>query len=384
VDERTAAALDQFGRALEELGWVRALLVAGSLATGDYSPGVSDLDLVAVTDCPVDVASTERLTSIHRDLDVGAARGLDLGCVYVAAGALADPAAVHPTWTHGQLVQRILSGVTRAELVRHGYAVLGSAPRDLLPAMNADDVRAAGRAEVTGYWAWASRRPWMWLDPVIADLGLTSMARARHTLATGELLTKSEAIERAAAPLACAPPGSRGGTPAAPCGMRPEADDPPEQSGRVTLLWGDGSGQKATVPLQTSPAYVARNVIESVPARSAIWRSTLNEPLRPPVVDVPEEALAPLSTIFQCQAWPAALLSTSPSTSMRPSSDLAFTFHRAPSVQLPVFVTRPPSPPPCEAKAGLAVSTRAEVARPARASLGIVMATACGAPVRQR
>jgi len=31
------------------LGWVTDLLVAGSLATGDYLPGVSDLDLVALT-----------------------------------------------------------------------------------------------------------------------------------------------------------------------------------------------------------------------------------------------------------------------------------------------------------------------------------------------
>ena len=40
----------------------------------------------------------------------------------------------------------------------------------------------------------------MWLSPVVADLGLTAMARGRHALATGELMTKSAAIERAAAP----------------------------------------------------------------------------------------------------------------------------------------------------------------------------------------
>jgi len=34
----------------------------------------------------------------------------------------------------------------------------------------------------------------------MTDLGLTSMARGRHTLATGELLTKSRAIEQANAP----------------------------------------------------------------------------------------------------------------------------------------------------------------------------------------
>ena len=38
---------------LADLGWVTGLLVAGSLATGDYVPGVSDLDLVALTEGPV-------------------------------------------------------------------------------------------------------------------------------------------------------------------------------------------------------------------------------------------------------------------------------------------------------------------------------------------
>lgn len=41
------AALGVLGTQLAELGWVRALLVAGSLATGDHVPGVSDLDLAA-------------------------------------------------------------------------------------------------------------------------------------------------------------------------------------------------------------------------------------------------------------------------------------------------------------------------------------------------
>ena len=41
------------------------------------------------------------------------------------------------------------------------------------------------RAELCGYWAYATRRPLWWLSPVIADLGLTSMARGRHALRTG-------------------------------------------------------------------------------------------------------------------------------------------------------------------------------------------------------
>jgi hypothetical protein len=188
------------GECLDDLDWVTDLLVAGSLATGDYVPGVSDLDLVALAEGPVGPARQEMLASLHRELDQGAAQGLDLGCVYVDAGRLADLGALHPTWTHGSLVQRGLSGVTRAELVRYGFAVLGRPPAAVLPEMTDDDVRRAARAELCGYWAHAARRPLWWLNPVIADLGLTSMARGRHALETGQLLTKTQAIEQAHAP----------------------------------------------------------------------------------------------------------------------------------------------------------------------------------------
>lgn len=185
---------------LSSFAWVADLLVAGSVATGDYRPGVSDLDLVAVVDGPIGEERRAALTTLHRQLDDGPGRGLQLGCVYVVRARLLDPAAEHPTWTHGSMVDRILSGITRAELVRHGYAVFGRPPSDLLPPMSDDDVREAARAEITGYWARAARHPRWWLNPVIADLGLTSMARGRHALSTGTLLTKTDAIERADAP----------------------------------------------------------------------------------------------------------------------------------------------------------------------------------------
>jgi hypothetical protein len=193
-------AVTALGERLAPLGWVRHLFVAGSLATGDYVPGVSDLDLVAIVDGPVDGQRLASLVEVHRDLDRGVAAGLDLGCVYVNDGSLADRGAVHPTWTHGDLVHRILSDVTRVELVRHGFEVIGRPPQEVLPPVTDADVRSAARAELCGYWAWASRRPGMWLYPVIADLGLTAMARGRHAIRTGSLLTKSQAIEAADAP----------------------------------------------------------------------------------------------------------------------------------------------------------------------------------------
>ena len=185
---------------LVDLGWVRDLLVAGSLATGDYDPCVSDLDLVAVVAGPVDEERTAELVRLHQDLDRGPAAGARLGCVYVDEGRLLEPTARHATWTHGRLVDRILSGVTRAELVLHGFVVFGRPPADIFPSMGLDQVRAAARAELVGYWAWAARRPHLWLDRSIADLGLTSMARGRWALRTGQVLTKSAVIEQADAP----------------------------------------------------------------------------------------------------------------------------------------------------------------------------------------
>jgi Nucleotidyltransferase domain len=194
------AVVRDLGNELTELGWVSDLMVAGSLATGDYVPRISDLDLVALVDGSVDTDRQAALAAIHRRLDSGSGAGLKLGCVYVDAATIPQLEMRHPTWTHGQLVQRILSRVTRAELARHGSQVFGRSPRDVFPAVSADDIRAAAHAELTGYWAWAARRPWLWLDPTVAELGLTSMARGRHALDRGELLTKTQAIRQAHAP----------------------------------------------------------------------------------------------------------------------------------------------------------------------------------------
>lgn len=192
-------AVESLTRSLGELGWVTDVLVGGSLAMGDYVAGVSDLDLLAVTDGPVDARREHALVAIHRELDRAAP--VQAGCTYVDGRRIADAALRHPVWTHGQLVRRPLSQLARAELARHGFATLGRPPSALFPAPTDDEVRAAARAEVThGYWAWAVRRPWVWLDPVVADLGLTTMARARYTVETGSLLTKTAAIERVEAP----------------------------------------------------------------------------------------------------------------------------------------------------------------------------------------
>src|SRR6185436_13128822 len=92
-------AVEEFASQLAALGWVSDLLVAGSLATGDYTPGVSDLDLVALVTGPVDKARLTTLAGLHRHLDQGAAAGLNLGCVYADITQILDVNLRHPTWT---------------------------------------------------------------------------------------------------------------------------------------------------------------------------------------------------------------------------------------------------------------------------------------------
>lgn len=192
--------VDELARRLSRHGWVTDLFVGGSLAMGDYVPGVSDIDLVALVDGPVDVDRTAILSKLHRELDEGVGAGQNVGCVYVNGARLGDLEATHPTWTHGSLVSRRLSLVARAEVVLHGYEVTGRPPTDVFPPMSGDDVRDAARSELAGYWTQAARHPLWWLGPVMPDLGLTSMARGRHAMSTGELMSKTRAIEVAHAP----------------------------------------------------------------------------------------------------------------------------------------------------------------------------------------
>ncbi|MEO9119895.1 MAG: hypothetical protein ABI355_12445 [Solirubrobacteraceae bacterium] len=162
---------------------------------------MSDLDLVAVTSKPLWGQALEQVVRIHGELDAGLALGMGLGCQYVSVDRLLDVTVEHPTWTHGEKFDRVVSRVTRAELVLHGYPVLGPPPPEMLPTVTPDEVGAAAQAELAGYWSYAARRPQMFLRlPVMVDLGLTSMARARYAIATGELLTKTAAIERARGP----------------------------------------------------------------------------------------------------------------------------------------------------------------------------------------
>ena len=195
-------AVDALVDGLAAIATVSDVWLTGSLAVGDHHPGASDIDMVAITTGALTRDHLDRVVALHRHIDATSGRGSALGCVYVEVDELATTGHRCPTWTHGKLVQRSLSPIARAEILAHGLALVGRDPRSLLAPMSDRDVRAAARAELAGYWTWAAARPWLFLETAFADLALVTMARARHTLTTGALLSKTDAIALVRAPAA--------------------------------------------------------------------------------------------------------------------------------------------------------------------------------------
>ena len=173
-----------------------AFYAGGSLGTGDFRPGVSDLDLAAVVEPAPDPAVAAALTRLHQELTEADETAAKLHCFYLPRDRLADPAEEQLNWAHGELYRRPFSVVARAELLRHGITVLGPEPASLFPPVDAAELRAAVRAELTGFWAGAVAKPHLWTQDVYVDLGLLTVARVEATLTDDRLLTKAEALTR--------------------------------------------------------------------------------------------------------------------------------------------------------------------------------------------
>ena len=177
-------------------GLVAGIYVAGSVASGDYRPGVSDIDAVALVDRSPRPALREALVEAHERLDRTVEGADALHCVYVARPAVEDHSYRHWTWAFGELFRRRLSGIARAELLADPVVVVGPPPSAWLPPMPDATLRDAARAELAGYWMTALRKRSIWLEDVYVDVGLTTLARADAAIRKGRLVTKTESIGR--------------------------------------------------------------------------------------------------------------------------------------------------------------------------------------------
>ncbi|WP_327087949.1 nucleotidyltransferase domain-containing protein [Nonomuraea sp. NBC_01738] len=164
-----------------------ALWAHGSLGSGDYQPGRSDLDLIAVVESPV--TPTERLVEIHRGYPEL------LHCSFIVRDELPDLAAEHLTWAYGEFFHRPVTPVTRRELHSFPVELYGEAPGALLPPVSDTELNSFILADLENYWLVKTDGFQRWLMDVWVDLGLITVARARVTLQEGRLITKAEALD---------------------------------------------------------------------------------------------------------------------------------------------------------------------------------------------
>ncbi|GAA2454860.1 nucleotidyltransferase domain-containing protein [Streptomyces macrosporus] len=171
-----------------------AVWAHGSLALGDFQPGRSDLDLIAVVDSPLDGERRDRLAGIHRRLLDEEPAAAKLHCSYLARAALSEVETGHVTWAHGMMLERPVTPVTRRELLDGGLTLHGPPPAELLPPLARGQLEDFIRRDLAEYWLPATSRPLLWLQDVWVDLGLLVLARATVTLRDGRLITKGEAL----------------------------------------------------------------------------------------------------------------------------------------------------------------------------------------------
>jgi len=187
--------LDRFTARVADVLPLVALWAHGSLALGDFQPGRSDLDLVALVAADITGAQREQLQRMHEALIRDEELADKLHCSYVVRDQLASAGRCHVTWAMGELFDRPVSPISRRELGQGGLCLYGPGPAALVPAITDQELTDYVRADLRDYWHPKTDKPELWLHDIWVDLGLLTLARASVTLHDGRLISKREALE---------------------------------------------------------------------------------------------------------------------------------------------------------------------------------------------
>lgn len=192
--DQTGPLLDRFAADAGRAVPLTALWAHGSLALGDYQPGRSDLDLIALLETAPAPAEQDDLRRVHEALHDQVPLAQKLHCTYVARADWADTGRDHLTWAHSELFARPVSPVSRRELHLGGLVLRGPGPATVVPPVTDQELADFIRADLRGNWYPNTARPDVWLRDIWVDVGLLTFARATVTLTDGRLITKREAL----------------------------------------------------------------------------------------------------------------------------------------------------------------------------------------------
>ncbi len=187
--------LDRFTADISRVVPLSALWAHGSLALGDFQPGRSDFDLVALVSTDITDAQRQQLHHAHEVLIREAPLADKLHCSYVIRSQLADVSQRHLTWAMGELFARRISPVSRRELRTGGLCLYGLEPAAVIPPVSDKELADFIRGDLRDFWYPATGKSDPWLRDIWVDLGLLTLARATVTLQDGRLITKREALD---------------------------------------------------------------------------------------------------------------------------------------------------------------------------------------------
>jgi hypothetical protein len=194
TDEATGQLLGRFVSALQPVVPLVSVWAHGSLAGGDYQPERSDLDLLAILSRPCTEAEEQRLEKLHESLGNAVALASKLHCSYCAAGELDDPARMHLTWAHEELMLRRVTPVTRRELSDFGLVLYGETAAARFPPVTDEQLAEFVVQNMESFWLPSLDHRERWDRDIWVDLGLLTLARAMVTLRDNKLITKAEAL----------------------------------------------------------------------------------------------------------------------------------------------------------------------------------------------
>ncbi|HZO89607.1 MAG TPA: aminoglycoside adenylyltransferase domain-containing protein [Chthonomonadaceae bacterium] len=175
----------------------------GSLALGDFLPDYSDLDLLAVTERPVNDGEFAGLAALHGQLAALPncyANRLEIAYIDRAALKRFQAGRSHPTLGQGETLawseHRDNWILERWTVREHGVALLGPDAQTLIVPISPQDLRAAVRARLRDWADWADQPDDPdWLLPRRHKAYVVeTMCRALYTLAHSRLSSKPVAV----------------------------------------------------------------------------------------------------------------------------------------------------------------------------------------------
>ncbi len=201
VQEILSTLLSGVHKVLE--GNLIGVYLRGSLATSDFMPETSDLDILAVIEHPVNETEFAFLATLHaRIAELSNPYADRIEIAYIDRGALKrfEPGFWHPTLGQGETLARTEHGanwILERWMVRErGIGLFGPDPKTLIDPVSSQDVRAAVHARLRDWADWANdpEDPDWKLGPGHKKYVVETMCRALYALAFGELANKRLAV----------------------------------------------------------------------------------------------------------------------------------------------------------------------------------------------